>query len=196
MEDPSFLERAGEWTAGLWAALMDAAGTELRATDFATVAIRLAVAMLCGALIGAEREWRSRPAGLRTHILVALAAALFTAVALELLALPAPEDDRLRVDPIRLIEAVTSGVAFLAAGSIIVSRGAVRGVTTGAGMWLAGVVGVAAGYGLFQLALLATLLALVVLGLLARIEDALVRPEAPPEEPPARDQRGEGGEEG
>jgi len=149
------------------------AGVALEATGIWVATLRLAVAMLCGAAIGFEREWHSRPAGLRTHIMVALAGALFTLVAFELIALPSQEEERLRFDPLRLIEAVTSGVAFLAAGSIIVSQGQVRGITTGAGMWLAGAIGLASGAGYLQLALMATLLALVVLGMIKRLEDAV-----------------------
>ena len=79
-----------------------------------------------------------------------------------------------RLDPIRLIEAVTAGVAFLAAGTIIFSRGKVKGLTTGAGMWLAGAIGLASGLGFWQIAGLATLLALVVLMVLHRIEKSFV----------------------
>ena len=148
-------------------------GVALDATGLWVAGMRLAVAMACGGAIGFERQWHARPAGLRTHIMVALAGALFTLVAFELIALPSQEEERLRFDPLRLIEAVTSGVAFLAAGSIIVSGGQVHGITTGAGMWLAGAIGLACGAGYFQLALMATLLALVVLWLLRLIEGAM-----------------------
>jgi putative Mg2+ transporter-C (MgtC) family protein len=100
---------------------------------------------------------------LRTHVLVALAAATFAVVGIEIVHSPQFEEDSARLDPLRLIEAVTAGVAFLAAGTIIFSRGRVKGLTTGAGMWLAGAIGLAAGLGLWQVALLATILALVVL---------------------------------
>ncbi len=76
----------------------------------------------------------------------------------------------IRVDPIRLVEAVTAGVAFLAAGLIIFSKGEVHGLTTGAGMWLAAAVGLACGLGFWQIAVFTTALALVVLGLLKRVE--------------------------
>lgn len=135
-------------------------------TPFAVIAARLILAAVCGAAIGFEREWRNRPAGLRTHILVCLAAAAFAVLALEMIDQPMLDREGVRLDPIRIVEAVTSGVAFLAAGAVIVARGEIHGLTTGAGLWLSGAIGVAAGLGLWQIALFATLLALVVLGLL------------------------------
>ncbi|CAG0954902.1 Protein SrpB [Rhizobiaceae bacterium] len=135
-------------------------------TPFGVLAARLVLAAACGAAIGFEREWRNRPAGLRTHILVCLAAAVFAVLALEMVNQPMLDEEGVHLDPIRIVEAVTSGVAFLAAGVVIVARGEIHGLTTGAGLWLSGAIGVAAGLGLWQIALFATLLALLVLGLL------------------------------
>jgi putative Mg2+ transporter-C (MgtC) family protein len=139
---------------------------------FATIAIRLAAALVFGAMIGIEREWRKHPAGLRTHMLTALAACLFTLLAGEFLQSQSFPDDLVRSDPIRVIEAVTSGVAFLAAGAIIQSRGGVRGLTTGAGMWLSGALGVAAGLGELRLGFLAAALGVVILLVLREAEVA------------------------
>ncbi len=132
------------------------------------VVLRMVAAMVMGGLIGFEREARNRPAGLRTHISISLAACLFTLIAFEMLAMPEPADSegRLRIDPLRLIEAVTSGVAFLAAGSIITSGGKVKGLTTGASMWLAGAVGLACGSGNLVLGAIAVALTLIVLAVL------------------------------
>ena len=138
------------------------------------VAARLLLAVVFGAIIGFEREWRRRPAGLRTHIMVCLAAALVAILTIEIAHMPAFEGDAIRIDPIRLIEAVTAGVAFLAAGLIVFARGEVHGLTTGAGMWLAASVGLAAGLGHWYLAALATLFAIIVLWLLRMVEVALV----------------------
>jgi putative Mg2+ transporter-C (MgtC) family protein len=74
------------------------------------------------------------------------------------------------VDPIRIIEAVTAGVAFLAAGAIIQNRGEVHGLTTGAGMWLAGALGVTCGAGYYRMAIMATVLAILILSGLHRLE--------------------------
>ena len=101
---------------------------------------RLSLAILFGGAIGIDREFRQKAAGLRTHILVALAAAIFTLITFEIHFEMQKLMDQPRTDVIRIIEAMTAGVAFLAAGTIIQSRGAVQGLTTGASMWLAGAV--------------------------------------------------------
>lgn len=146
---------------------------------FTVIAARLILATIFGALIGFEREWRNRPAGLRTHILVCVAAATFAVLTSEIVHAPMFMMDTSRFDPIRVVEAVTAGVAFLAAGVVIFTRGEVHGLTTGAGMWLAGAIGVASGLGLWQIAALATLIALIVLGLLHMLEDKLDLDEGP-----------------
>ncbi len=139
-------------------------------TAFPVIVARLLLAALSGAAIGFEREWRNRPAGLRTHILVCVAAAIYALLTIEIVHAPMFMRDEARFDPIRIVEAVTAGVAFLAAGVVIFTKGEVHGLTTGAGMWLAGAIGVAAGLGLWQVALFATVMALVVLGLLHALE--------------------------
>lgn len=143
-------------------------------TSFPVIVARLLLATIFGAAIGFEREWRNRPAGLRTHILVCVAAATFAILTIEIIHAPMFTTDALgdavKVDPIRIVEAVTAGVAFLAAGVVIFTRGEVHGLTTGAGMWLAGAIGVAAGLGFWQLALFSTVLALIVLTLLYAFE--------------------------
>ena len=145
---------------------------------------RLIIASLLGAVIGIEREWKSRPAGLKTHALTALAAALFTIVMLEILHAPGLGLDHVQVDPIRIIEAVTAGVAFLAAGAIIQSRGEVKGLTTGAAMWLAGAVGVAAGLGYIGIAVIAVGICLFVIGGLGLLSQKR-EPDPAPEQTPA-----------
>lgn len=144
--------------------------TQLPAWD---VFLRLSVAVIVGGLVGFDREMRSKPAGLRTHILIALAAALFTVITFELHAEVANQKGIAASDPIRIIEAVTAGVAFLAAGAIIRSRGNVRGLTTGANMWLAGALGVACGSGYYAIAGIATGFAIIVLVVLGRLERKL-----------------------
>lgn len=143
-------------------------------TAFPVIVARLMLASIFGAAIGIEREWRERPAGLRTHILICVAAAIFAILTVEIVHAPMFEagtpEGMVSVDPIRIVEAVTAGVAFLAAGIVIFTRGEVQGLTTGAGMWLAGAIGVASGLGFWQIALLGTLIALVVLGLLQLLE--------------------------
>lgn len=139
-------------------------------TPFPVIVARLLLAAVFGAAIGFEREWRNRPAGLRTHILVCVAAATFAILTIEIMHAPMFTREEARFDPLRVVEAVTAGVAFLAAGVVIFTRGEVHGLTTGAGMWLAGAIGVSAGLGLWQVALFATVMALVVLTLLHALE--------------------------
>ena len=136
--------------------------------------VRLGAALLVGFAIGLDREWRNRPAGLRTHMMVSLAAAVFTLVAFDIDALVLERDGGV-TDPLRLLEAITAGVAFLAAGNIIRSGAGVEGLTTAAGLWLAGAMGLACGRGLFGLAALATVLAVFVLVGLRLLERPLNR---------------------
>jgi putative Mg2+ transporter-C (MgtC) family protein len=127
------------------------------------IATRLMGAVFFCGLIGLERETRRRAAGLRTHMLVGLAAALYCLIMLEVLNDSAHAADRVSMDPLRLVEAVTSGVAFLAAGMIVFSQGKVRGLTTGTSLWLAAGVGLSAGFGMWLMAVLATILALMII---------------------------------
>jgi len=128
-----------------------------------TAFLRMTAAAVLGGLIGLEREWRDKPAGLRTHILIALAACLFIVVSQQLAQLSFGVKDNIKVDPLRLVEAVTAGVAFLAAGIIFTKGDTVKNTTTGASMWLAGGVGLACGAGQMPLAAMATVITIVVL---------------------------------
>lgn len=128
------------------------------------VVLRLLLAIVLGGVVGFEREIRNRPAGLRTHILVSLAAASFTLITVEIYHdVSSTSDIRTNADPVRIVDAVTAGVAFIAAGAIIQSRGDVKGLTTGAAIWLAGAIGVACGIGYYLVATLAAVLAVIVL---------------------------------
>jgi putative Mg2+ transporter-C (MgtC) family protein len=141
------------------------------AVPFWVAGLRILAAVLLAGLIGAEREWRRRPAGLRTHMLVSLAACLYVIVGAEIVTIDVlGAGDNLRVDPMNLIGAVTAGVAFLVAGIIITSGGRVQNVTTGASLWLAGAIGLAAGAGQIPLAAMATALVLAVLLLVSLLE--------------------------
>ena len=135
--------------------------------------IRLFIAALLGGMIGFERQSHHGHAGLRTHILIAVAACLFTMLAreIQLIALAAGSDNP---DPIRAVEAVTAGVAFLGAGAIFQQRGNVKGLTTGAGMWLAGALGVAAALGYYLVAVLVAVFALIILAALKHLSHDVV----------------------
>ncbi len=125
---------------------------------------RLIAAAVFAGLVGYERERREQEAGLRTHMLVGIGACLFTLLMTVLV--DRFEADQVRADPIRVVEAITAGIAFLAAGAIIQARGQVKGLTTGASLWVAGAVGLAAGLGEYGLGFVAVILTLIVLRLL------------------------------
>ena len=135
------------------------------------VVARLAAAGGLGALIGLERELRGQPAGLRTHALVALGAALFTIAG----AYGFPEFERSsNIDPSRVAAQVATGIGFIGAGAILKIGVSVRGLTTAATLWLSGALGVAVGAGLFEAAFVgAACIIVVVLGL--RLLRGLVR---------------------
>jgi putative Mg2+ transporter-C (MgtC) family protein len=129
------------------------------------VALRLLLAASISAVIGYERESKGHAAGLRTHMLTSLASAVFTLLAFAIYV----AHDR-SGDPVRIIQAVTQGVAFLAAGAIIQARGHVQGLTTGASIWMAGALGVACGAGYYSLAVMAAIAAFFILRVLKWIE--------------------------
>lgn len=165
-----------------WTSWLDAASTERHELE---IAFRFLLAGLCGALIGYEREIKNRAAGLRTHTLVAIAAAVFTILTFEIHRITNADGD-----PVRIISAVTGGVAFLAAGSIIQSGGRVSGLTTGAAMWMAGALGVACGAGFYVVAVIATVMTILVLSVMKLLEplpgnnDNGAQPTAENETPP------------
>jgi putative Mg2+ transporter-C (MgtC) family protein len=136
----------------------------------ADLAWRLGAASLAGMIIGLEREWREKPAGLRTHMLVSLAAAAFTIISFELYHTSLEISPTSSGDPIRVIEGVVAGVAFLGAGVIIQSRGDVRNLTTGATIWMSGATGLACGGGLYIVAGLLVAASIVILVLLGLLE--------------------------
>ena len=132
-----------------------------------------ALAMLLGGAVGFERELKNRPAGFRTHMLVGGAAALL--VGLGQLVITDHRLDsvqHLTMDPLRLVEAVIAGVSFIGAGTIFARRGSqvVVGITTAASILMVAVIGVMCGFRYHLLATLATMLALIVLTLIAWVE--------------------------
>ena len=115
--------------------------------------LRLALAAVLGGLIGAEREYRSKVAGTRTHLLVALGAALMMLVS--------QHGFGGNGDPGRVAAQIVSGIGFIGAGAIMVNKHAVHGLTTAAGIWVAAGIGMAAAAGLYTLAVATTVLALI-----------------------------------
>jgi putative Mg2+ transporter-C (MgtC) family protein len=131
-------------------------------------------AMLLGGAIGFERELKNRPAGFRTHMLVAGAAALLVGLGPLILANPAYNngDGSVRLDPIRLVEATITGVAFIGAGTIFSHRSKehVAGITTAASLLMVAVIGIVVALRYYMLALLTTALTLLVLFALSWVE--------------------------
>jgi putative Mg2+ transporter-C (MgtC) family protein len=131
--------------------------------------LRLGLAMLLGAAIGYERESQDSSAGLRTHMLVALGTALFVLVPLQ-----AGMDDQAMS---RVIQGLLAGIGFLGAGTVIKQSdsGQVRGLTTAAGIWTTAAIGMTVGLGRETTAVISTVLVLVILSLLLRLERRITR---------------------
>ena len=121
--------------------------------ELAEMVLRLALAGVLGGVIGAEREYRGKVAGTRTHLLVALGSALMLLVS--------QHGFGAQGDPGRVAAQIVSGIGFIGAGAIMVDRQSVHGLTTAAGIWVAAGIGMATAAGLYGLAIATTILALV-----------------------------------
>lgn len=132
--------------------------------QFVRVLIRLFAAVLLGAVIGLQREWVGKPAGIRTHVLATLGACVFT---LASLGFGMGEDGLSRV-----VQGIVTGIGFLGAGSILKldDKRDIQGLTTAASIFMSAAIGVAVGMGGLGLALLATILTLIVLALVGTFE--------------------------
>ena len=135
--------------------------------------IKLTLAAFLGAIIGLERQYRGRGAGLRTHLLVSLGASLVMVVSLYFGSAyeHVSVESCIRIDPARLAYGIMTGIGFLGAGAIIQSRKTIRGLTTGASLWCAAAVGISCGFGLIIISLFVTFLVLFALIILDRFED-------------------------
>lgn len=168
------------------------------------ILLRLFVAGLLGGLVGYERQWSGKRAGLRTHMLVAMGSALFvsfTDVALtdvQKLSLDGSKNVSVQLHIHAPVQAIITGIGFLGAGTIFVGgrRGRVHGLTTAASIWIIAAVGVAVGFDRYILACGAACLILIVLHVVIRLEPGLpqasdpgnpeAKPEAGPSSPPNR----------
>mgnify|MGYP001263135968 CR=1 FL=1 len=147
----------------IWAVIVAEFSDVSDLAEAVRISLRLLIAALLGAMIGLEREWKSKPAGVRTHMLVAVGSALF---------MIGPMQAGIGVgDMSRVIQGVVQGVGFLGAGAIIVgtAQQRTRGLTTAAGVWAAAGVGVSAGLGMEMTAVLSTVIVLFILRLLPYI---------------------------
>ena len=129
--------------------------------------LRLLLSALLGGIVGMEREWRNQPAGLRTHLILSLGAALTTVVSLEM-------GSRTGSDPARIAANIVTGIGFLGAGVIFRYGISVRGLTTAASIWTTGGIGMAVGAGVYWGAFVATGFLLLSLVILRRIEPLLM----------------------
>ena len=129
---------------------------------------RLVLAGALGALIGVEREYRAKTAGTRTHFLVALGSALLMVVSQYGFMEPAVAGTH-TADAARVAAQIVSGIGFIGAGTILVQKHAVHGLTTAAGMWVAAGIGMSAAGGLYVISIAATVLSLIGLELLGLI---------------------------
>ena len=125
--------------------------------EFETI-FQLLLAVALGALIGFERELKHRPAGLRTHMLVSLGAAIFAIISISF-----------DIEPSRVAAGIVAGIGFLGAGSIIAHKGHIRGITSAATLWVVAAIGLSIGVGQFMIAIISAVFVFAVLQL-ARIE--------------------------
>ena len=140
--------------------------------------LQLALAMLLGMFLGAERSIAGKTAGMRTYALVALGACLFIVISVTVTGVYLPLVD---FDPLRVAAAVVTGIGFLGAGLIILQENSLRGLTTAAGLWVAAGIGVAVGYQMYDIAVFTTFLTLIVFTFMWYIEEMIksrVRPKA------------------
>jgi putative Mg2+ transporter-C (MgtC) family protein len=129
---------------------------------------RLVAALLLGGVIGWERELQRMPAGFRTHALVSLGSAIFTVISAYAFTGPGS-------DPTRIAAQIVSGIGFLGGGAILHYGGTVRGLTTAASLWSVAAVGMAAGAGLYVVAVLSTVLVIIGLEVFQRVERMVKR---------------------
>lgn len=129
---------------------------------------RLLLAAGLGGILGFEREWRQKNAGLRTNILIATGSALFTLMSIDL-------SDSAGGDPTRVAAQIVTGIGFIGAGAIMRTRDGIRGLTTAAMIWVNAAIGVAVGGGEYRLAVIATGVTLLVLIVMTPLEQFIDR---------------------
>lgn len=144
------------------------------------IIFRILAAIICGGLIGYEREFKDKPAGFITHILVCVGAGVIAIVQTQIVAdtirMVSENPNLLGIvstDSGRLIAQIVSGIGFLGAGTIIHFQGTVRGLTTAATLWVVAAIGIATGLGYYKIAFLSTLFVFIVLVVFKNVENRL-----------------------
>ena len=123
--------------------------------------IRILIATFLGAIIGLDREYRTKAAGFRTHVLVALGSALFMIISVHGFDDLPKDQMTLRMDPARIAAQVVTGIGFIGAGTIIFQKNVVKGLTTAAGLWVTAAIGMACGVGMYVLAAVSNFIVLI-----------------------------------
>lgn len=145
------------------------------------ILVRILAALLCGAVLGWEREARGKAAGFRTNMLIAQGAAVFTMLSIELASRSSGPG---AYDPLRVLQGVIGGIGFLGAGAIIRSGGSIHGMTTAATIWVVGAAGVACGigtYNAFAIAFTSVVACFIVLTLLEIVAKRLIHDNQDPQ---------------
>lgn len=132
--------------------------------------LRLAAALVSGALIGYERSFHGRPAGLRTHVLVCLASSLLMLVTVYEMHWVKTGPGEIRLDPTRMAQGIMTGIGFLGAGVVVKEGLTVRGLTTAASIWITSAIGILAGVGLYVPMAVSVVMTLAVLSVFRWIE--------------------------
>lgn len=132
-----------------------------------SILLQFLVALFLGALIGLEREIKKRGAGLQTYSLVCLGACIFTTAAIYFF----KNFTETEFDLVRVIQAISIGVGFIGAGTILSTHKGIEGLTTAAGLWVVAAIGVLIGTELYSLAIFSTLLVIFILAGLGKVED-------------------------
>ena len=168
----------GVWWQQVWDTVQGEFSDLPDAAQVTRVTLRLLIAAILGGALGYERGKQGKSAGMRTHMLVALGAALFILI---------PQQSGVTdADLTRVVQGLVAGVGFLGAGAIIRigDQGEVKGLTTAAGIWLTAAIGMAAGMGREATAVLCTALALFILSVLPNIARSFERRDQPPNSQP------------
>jgi putative Mg2+ transporter-C (MgtC) family protein len=142
-------------------------------TELAEIGLKIALSSLLAGAVGAEREWTGKWAGLRTHMLIAVGATLLTHLSLR--AGPGGGTGSSTWDGGRIAAQIVTGVGFIGGGTILQSRGAVHGLTTAAGLWVAAAIGIAIGFSDYIAGVVTTVALLIILTALRPVERLLVR---------------------
>ncbi len=143
--------------------------------ELAEIGLKISLSALLAGAVGAEREWTGKWAGLRTHMLIAVGATLLTHLSLRAGPGGGPGAGTGTWDGGRIAAQIVTGVGFIGGGTILQSRGAVHGLTTAAGLWVAAAIGIAIGFSDYVAGVVTTVALLIILTALRPVERLLVR---------------------